>query len=263
MGDTRKIVCIELLGLNCHFLDEIRQPFKWWVSHRKMTNTLFSMTYQRKARRSMASKESTRLAQRGRAQALSSRRSYTVGYGGIGEVKALDTDLSTADVCSTEVITCINVCSQGTSLGTRVGREIQMLSVQIKGYFYPTGAHAGGMVFWSLVYDRQSNGAVPDWDDVYTTDAIQPQLRNLDGRKRFKVLGSGFIPTPKVGADYLCLPFEFFKKIKYPVTYNGANQGDVTDVMTGGLIWMCRGTIAQGADDCTLAASVRVRFTDM
>jgi len=189
-------------------------------------------------------------------------RGYPGAWGTAGELKAIDVDLANAGVSTTEAITCINPCSQGSDIGQRVGREIQMKSVQIRGFLQPGGANPGDLVFWSIVYDRQTNAAAPAWADVYTADALVPQLRNLNNRKRFKILGSGYISTPAVGADYITVPFEFYRKLKHPVEFNATNGGTVADITTGGLFWMIRGQSAQGADDVTFAGSSRVRFAD-
>lgn len=137
-----------------------------------------------------------------------------------------------------------------------------MRSVQIRGYLYPNGAAVGQVVFWSVVYDRQTNAAAPTWADVYTSDDIEPNLRNLNNRKRFKILGSGYIPMPKAGADVARVPIEFYRKLKHPVEYNSTNGGTVADITTGGLFFMIRADVALGADDESIAAWSRVRFAD-
>lgn len=214
---------------------------------------------------------STKMTTVSRSQALNARRNWMVpqverGYSGAwgttGELKAIDTSLLTTDVSTTEIITCINACSQGTDIGTRIGREIKMKSVQVKGAFYPNGANAGDLAFWAIVYDRQTNAAAPAWTDVYTDDGIYPEFRNLNNRKRFKVLGSGYIPLPKAGADVVRTPFEFYRKLNHPVEFNAVNGGAVADIQTGGLFWMLRGATAAGADDYAFQASARVRYSD-
>lgn len=180
-----------------------------------------------------------------------------------GEMKVIDTNLSSADISSTAIITCINACARGDDINDRIGRECTMKSVQIRGYFQALGACPGDIVFWSVVYDRQSNGAAPGWTDVYTTAAEQPNLRNLDNRKRFKVLGSGYlVVNAATSLDGLQTPIEFYRKLNHPIEFNSLNNGDVGDISTGGLFWMVRAGQAQGANDTGFYGSVRVRYTD-
>lgn len=178
-----------------------------------------------------------------------------------GEVKWIDTVLTTTDISTTEIISALNLIPNGSDVSERVGREAVMISVQVTGHFFTNGASAGDDVFWAVVYDRQTNGALPTWQDVYTTDAVVPNIRTHYNRKRFKVLGSGYIVVPKVGADIRHVPFNFYRKLKHPVEYSSA-AAIIDNVRSGSLIWMVRGTGAAGADDTSFSGSARVRFTD-
>lgn len=181
----------------------------------------------------------------------------------LGELKMIDTDLTNAGVSTTATITCLNACQVGTDITNRIGREILMTSVQLRGFFNPSGANTGDIVFWAIVYDRQSNAAAPVWTDVYMTDSIFPETRNLNNRKRFKVLGSGYITVPSATSiDAKYIPFEFYRKLKHPVEYNATNGGTVADIVTGGLFWMVRGITVLGANDVNCSIGGRVRFSD-
>lgn len=205
---------------------------------------------------------STAMAERNRRARQGWMRMQSAGWGSKGELKSIDTDLSSADVSTTEIITCINACSQGSDIGNRVGREILMTSVQVSGTMKTNGASTGDIIWWAIVYDRQVNAAAPVWTDIYTTDASVPNLRNLNNRKRFKVLGSGMIALTKVGSDNPYGVFQFYRKLKHPTEFNATNGGTVADITTGGLFWLIRGSTAQGADDATFSGSARVRFSD-
>lgn len=192
-----------------------------------------------------------------------SRRSRQVEmWGARGELKAIDTSL-TGYASTTERIVCVNACTQGSDIGNRVGRETLMRSVQVRGHFQPGSAADPNVVFWAVVYDNQTNAAAPVWTDVFTADGTYPQLRNLDNRKRFKVLGSGYLSlVGGTSVEEKYIPFEFYRKLKLPVTYNSTNGGTVADIATGGLFFMVRGTGADGTSCSGLSASARVRFAD-
>lgn len=196
-----------------------------------------------------------------------SRRRYQAAARawGVGtELKAIDTDLSWDNVSTTDRLECINLCTAGADIGNRVGREITMRSVQLRGYIVGNGAAPAGLVFWAIVYDRQSNGAAPSWEDIYTADTLEPQFRNLDNRKRFKVLGSSYVQVPSTSSlETKQVPIEFYRKMRHPVEYNSTNGGTIADIQTGALWFMIRASEAVGDNDYSIEAWTRVRFTDM
>jgi len=215
---------------------------------------------------------SNKMSAGSRSQALATRRTYDIpaqierGYpsmwGALGELKAVDTTMS-EDVSTSEIVRVMNACSQGTDIGTRVGRQITMKSVQIRGHIKANNANPGDLVFWAVVYDRQSNGAYPNMSDVYTTDSLVPNFRNLNNRKRFKVLGSGYIKIPTATSlEGNIVPFEFYRKLNHPTEYNATNGGTIADITTGSLLFMQRGYHVAGADDSSIVVYSRVRFSD-
>jgi len=231
--------------------------YEKWVSKRRKEYPSSG-----KARKYTSSKMSTRKIARQFIVTPQIPSGYPGSWGTAGELKAIDTALSSTAINTTEIITCINPCAQGSDIGQRVGREIIMKSVQLSGVFYPGGASVGDVITWSLVYDRQTNAAAPVWTDVYTQDSTNPLFRNLNNRKRFKVLGSGMLAVPKVDADVINTPFNFYRKLKHPVEFNATNGGTVADITTGGLFFMIRGRAAPGADDYDCSLYARVRFSD-
>lgn len=232
-----------------------------YLSYYRRAYKLSKPIIQAKRRMRASSAITRRSRQMFRVEAMSGG---TRGWGLKGELKAIDTDISNTAVATAESVICINKCTQGSDIGNRVGRQIMMKSVQIRGFMSTVGTNNGDLVFWAVVYDRQSNAAAPEWTDVYTTDAVYPQLRNLDNRKRFKVLGSGYEPMAAVATvDYRYKVVEFYRKLDLPVEFNATNGGTVADITTGGLFFMIRGSSAAGDNDVHLYASSRVRFSDL
>lgn len=180
----------------------------------------------------------------------------------IGELKWKDTDVSDTTIDTTEVFTLLNGMTKGTDVGNRVGRQITMRSVQFRGYFTAEDGDKGYSVFWAILYDKQPNAAAPVWTDVYTTDAVYPLLRNLDNRKRFKILTSGWAVIPKTGADWEQVPVDVYKKINLKTEYDSSDAGTVADITYGSLHFIMRGQ-ANAATAPALYGSVRLRYSDM
>lgn len=179
----------------------------------------------------------------------------------MGELKWKDTDISDATINDTETLTLLNGMVGGVDQ-LRIGRQITIRSIQLRGFFYSNASDKGEYVFWAVVYDKQPNAAAFTWVDVYTADAAYPLLRNLNNRKRFKILGQGTVVVPKTGADYMQIPLEWYKKVKLATEYNATNGGTIADITSGSLYFILRSG-ANGATFPALYASARIRYTDM
>lgn len=66
---------------------------------------------------------------------------------------------------------CLNACQVGTTMFTRVGRKIAIKSIRVRGYIWPDVTVASDSlpdnIRINVIYDRQSNGAVPVYGDVF------------------------------------------------------------------------------------------------
>jgi len=106
----------------------------------------------------------------------------------------------------------ISGVKQGTGGTERVGDRINMVAVHVRGAFKLETPPSYAFVCWSLVLDRQSNGATTlDAADVYTTPGggSSPStlsLPRLDTADRFAILyespvyeliGTSTVPTDK------------------------------------------------------------------
>lgn len=133
-----------------------------------------------------------------------------VGSGGfLGEVKNIDFGKALTAIPATGAMTggemgpdsthAFNGVAEGTSAITRVGREIRMLSLVIKGTVVmaaqvnQTAQDTAPTVTIVVVIDTQCNGVRPNSEDYYTnglaTDILAPQaFRNLNFGKRFLTL---------------------------------------------------------------------------
>lgn len=207
-----------------------------------------------------------------RSGALSVRPRALLRTGGLPaypsnvERKILDTT-NVTDITTTPASIVLNMMAQGTSANTRIGQRILIKSIQLKINLVRENAATTTLqqVHLSLVYDRQSKGAVAAvYGDVWGGNTFPgTDLRNADGLGRFFVIWDHVENIEGVNMGGSSSKFiEFFRKVNLPVYYNTGNAGTVADIDTGALILMVKGSTAAGADDVDTTISARIRFTD-
>lgn len=181
------------------------------------------------------------------------------------ELNFVDTAFTAIVVSTTPIVTLLNGLSQGTTASTRIGRQILMKSIELRGHFQADSATTFTPVRCACVLDRQPNGAAPAFTDIY--DAATPTaLRNISNKKRFKVLfDSGVLAVTGNSSapnDNSLIPYEHYRKIKIPVQYNSGNAGTVADIATNSLFMVFIGGTASGTADAGFTGSLRVRYED-
>jgi len=100
--------------------------------------------------------------------------------------------------------TLLNGCIAGSQNYNRIGRKINMKSLQFRGMIAAaTVATAADdqLCRIVIVYDKQSNGAAPTWANVVqsqsiagTTSSATSDMVNLDNRDRFTIVRDKFFP---------------------------------------------------------------------
>lgn len=202
-----------------------------------------------------------------RARSLPAAVSTTFSFKRRGkELDFVDTTLSSTAISTTPYLVLLNGLVPGTGDNQRLGRRIQMKSIELKAYTSADTTTTINIVRFAIVLDRQANGAAPAFTDIY--DAASPTaLRNISNKPRFKVLwDSGVIPivgnitTPATGQELVTM--EKYRKIDIPVQYNNGTAGDITDITTNSLYFVAVGAIASGTADSQLTGKVRVRYDD-
>jgi len=162
-------------------------------------------------------------------------------------------------------------CSNGTTLGSRIGQKISVISIEYKIVCslataslasvaaYPTNENFAKMV---LVYDKQPNGAAPTWGDVFdnTGASATVSLRKPDGFDRFEILAEETCCFN--AAERNAVYWNRYVPMKKQVQYNGANLGNVTDVKSGNFVIMAADENGSGASLTEFYGCVRVRFVD-
>lgn len=218
----------------------------------------------------------------------------------IGELKGVDTNISSAAIVSTtntnDNIVPINLINQGSGSFNRVGRKVYPRSVRLTGQVNVTAtsntpnSDIGNVnVRCVLVWDKQPNGAaVPNFNDVFGhTDALGAETAfvwdaiRYDATGRFKILKEFVIRSPTSSTfeitsgnaqEYVC-HFDHFHKFKgsYETIYASTQVPPTaplySDISTGGLFLVYRVSIPSGRLTTDYVVNVtnaiaRFRFTD-
>lgn len=183
------------------------------------------------------------------------------------EFKTIDNLGVNGAVDTTGSLYLINTCTTGDDITNREGRETLMRSVQVTGITRSTvtnGVRQQHRIM--LIYDRQTNAAPPVLLDILAAATVHAP-RNLDNRKRFKILmDKKYTVGPDSGVVQQSGESEkiwtFYRKLRHPCSFNAVNGGTITDFISGSLYLLHLGNIAAGGTAGSYTFSSRVRFTD-
>jgi len=198
------------------------------------------------------------------------------------ELKSIDLADTTVPCTTAGTLVCLNLVVAGSSFFNRIGRKIEMKSVQLRAKFNPTGT-ANPEPQYSrvmIVYDRQTNGAVPSLSDIIqsttfdgtnSTSAFSGQ--NLNNRDRFVVVHDRRVVLPPVVAGGAGIqPFlsefyqDFYRKLPNLVCQYKADSSPtpvIGDIATGALWLVVLSELAAGVDTWDFEFSTRVRYVDL
>lgn len=184
------------------------------------------------------------------------------------EWKYLDTVFN-QDMNTTPVLQLLNGLTLGNTASTRIGQKYNIVTVEAQFRALTTAA-TGVEQFcrYLFVLDRQPNGVAPAAITDILSSNSPTALRNLENRKRFKIILSR---TFAMGATSVATgtetsrTFHDYVKFKRPITVdcNSQNNGDIRDIVTNSLYICVLGNMGAGNTDANLIGTIRVRYTDM
>lgn len=184
-----------------------------------------------------------------------------------GEWKFVDTSLALSNVSTTPTVTLLNGLISGSTATTRVGRKVAFRTFELKGYTQANAAALANVVRYAIVLDKQPNGALPAFTDIY--DTVTPiALRNISNKERFQVLWDSKLVNIVGGfvtGDFTeCTQHvhEHFLKHLVNTQYNAGVVGDITDITTNSLLFVAIGDQATGTTAASFTGRLRLRFTD-
>jgi len=228
----------------------------------------------RKTQRTASGKKSTK----GMVPSYVGSMSVGNGLGSI-EKKVIDINQANYAVENTgTVLALLNGCAPGSQNFNRVGRKINMKSLQIRGFFYNTASASGArLVRMIVVYDKQPNGGAPTFANVVssqnisgTVSSLSCDMVNLDNRNRFEIIRDkcwDFGPISNVTDQSLasapqtyCVN-EFIPLKNRQTIYNAGTAGTIGDIQSGSLYVLFIANTANGTGSSFLG-SFRTRFID-
>lgn len=178
-----------------------------------------------------------------------------------GEYKAVDVT-TTVDSHTGTIVALLNGIARGDDISERNAREVVMKSIQFSytaAVTPTTGVAQRCRVL--LVYDRQTNATALTAAQVLTVaDTLAP--RNLENRKRFKILYDrthALNASAEPGSE---VTRRFYRRLRHPVTFNSGDNGTVADIVTGSLYLVVVGSEATGPTDGTVTFHSRIRYLD-
>lgn len=182
------------------------------------------------------------------------------------ELKYVDKAVDLVSLNSTGDLVLVNGIAAGSGASEHVGREVTMRSVQINLRAQATAATGvAQIVRFLLVYDRQPNGAAPAITDILTSTTVTAP-RNLDNRKRFKILWDEVCPladritATESGVQHVYL--RFYRRLRHPIEFNATTSATVTAITTGSMYFVGIGTEASGNTDADCVGTCRIRYAD-
>lgn len=199
------------------------------------------------------------------------------------EVKSLDVPLGTLLCNTTAAFAAVNLIRIGSTFCNRIGRKIQMKSLEIRGQMIPIRTVAAtDYVRVMVIYDRQTNGALPaiadilqDTDQAAANTTNSSSGMNLNNRDRFIMLRDwklclpGFTDTAgqisTLGpVDPVSPTFNIkaYIKLKGLVTQFKSDSAPavIGDIASGGLYIVTFGANASASEGWSLELATRLRF---
>lgn len=219
-----------------------------------------------------------------RVQQLMAARRRMVGPG--PEVKSVDivnpnlsNVLGNFSLNTTVVLTPLNTLFPGSARWQRIGRKINLKSLEITGHLVPIASVA--FPSWArimVVYDKQPNGALPTIDDILLSQVTAAtdsnvstvlSMINLNNRERFEIIRDmKFKVGPTNSANYPDC-YDGGKAITSYIplgnreTVYKADAGSIGDIATGSLLFITFGNQASGAAPFVFQGTLRLRYLDV
>lgn len=196
------------------------------------------------------------------------------------EKKVIDINNATYQLETTgTALQLLNGCVPGSQNFNRIGRKIQLKSLQVRGYFVASDATvANTMARMIIVYDKQPNGAAPTWANIVTSQNISGttsstvnDMINLDNRDRFEIIRDHVCTLASKndtatqsysGSPTILHLNEFIKLGKRETVYNAGTAGTIGDITSGSLYVFFISSEAF-ANGCAFIGSFRTRFIDL
>lgn len=201
-----------------------------------------------------------------RAAMIAAARAPLRAIAAPGEFKSVDVN-GQINSDLTGGVGLLNGIAPGSGLDQRIGRQVTLKSIQIRFQVNVTSGTGVDQVSRVLVvYDRQSNAAAPTTANIISAagtgyDVLRP--KNLDNRKRFKILMDRTFYLNASGESNSGVCFNFYRRLRHPMEFNAGVAGTIADIVSGSIYVVCVGNQAVGATAGQMTYFSRVRYVDV
>lgn len=159
-------------------------------------------------------------------------------------------------------VTLLNGLERGDDLGYRDGREVNFRSIEMKfSNFSTVGTGITQIHRMLLVQDKNPNATTPAILDILT-GASSVATRNLNNRKRFKILWDKVVVVNGSGLSGTTRYTKKYKRLNIQTVYNQLDVNDITAIQQNALFLVCIGSSPTGTTAGTLFGAISVRFTE-
>lgn len=170
------------------------------------------------------------------------------------EYKWMNTNIAGTAMTTVPSMHLMSGCIEGTGDLQRIGKQIQLTSIQFKAYIY---GPINTMCRICIVKQYSPNGVAPTWADIWQYNTVY-SARNKLKIDQFKVLSDRvYIPT----TDNKYKEVEIYKRINDTQKYLTDASNIAAIDKTAYWLGICSITDA-GANNPTLTGQCQIRFTD-
>jgi len=185
-----------------------------------------------------------------------------------GETGFLDVASASYALDTTGSVTLLNTVPQGTSVNQRVGKKMNLKSLQFRGNLGANSAALVNDVAFMIVYDKRPTGALPAVTDILAfanSNAMNNDANS--GRfvfmKRHDDILIGNTSAAASFTDSAVKACDYFLNLKgMPTVYKAAGTGAIGDIEQGALYLVTVGNNAAGTSAASKTGTFRLRFQD-
>lgn len=195
------------------------------------------------------------------------RRSRLVRRSG-QEVNFVDTAEATYEMNTTGTIALLATIAQGAAQTQRIGRKIQLKSIQVRGVAASSTATVQCSGAWMIVYDKRPTGSLPAITDILVsissnsmTNSVNVGRFQIVARKNYSFIGNTATAGQQTDKSHYVV--DKFIKINKPVVFKAAGTGAIGDIEQGALYIVSVGNVAAGTADADAILQFRTRFYDV
>ena len=156
------------------------------------------------------------------------------------EVNFVDTASAEYAMNTTGSIALLATIAQGAAQTQRIGRKIQLKSIQVRGMVTADNTTIATKGTWFIVYDKRPDGALPAITDILVSASSRSMTNSVNVgrfqiicRKDYSIVGNDTTAGQQTDKSHYSV--EKFIKINKRVVFKAAGTGAIGDIEQGAL----------------------------